>query len=39
VNGVQKGAVATGLISPAWPVQISTAKIVILGVEADAGSQ
>ena len=33
VNGAQKVAVATGFISPAWPVQIATAKIAILGVE------
>ena len=33
VNGVQKVAVATGYISPAFPVQISRAKIAILGVE------
>ena len=32
-NGAQKVAVTTGLISPAWPVQIATAKIVILGLE------
>jgi alcohol dehydrogenase (cytochrome c) len=39
VNGAQKVAVATGLISPAWPVQIATGRVVILGVEADARSQ
>ena len=33
VNGVQKVAVTTGMISPAWPVQITTAKVAILGVE------
>jgi len=33
VNGAQKVAVATGYISPAFPVQISRAKIAILGVE------
>jgi alcohol dehydrogenase (cytochrome c) len=39
VNGVQKVAVATGLISPAWPVQIAAAKVMILGVEGSSGSQ
>jgi alcohol dehydrogenase (cytochrome c) len=33
VNGVQKVAVTTGLISPAWPLQITTARVAILGVE------
>jgi alcohol dehydrogenase (cytochrome c) len=33
VNGVQKVAVATGFVSPAWPLQIRTAKIAILGLE------
>jgi len=33
VNGVQKVAVTTGLISPAWPVQITTARVATLGVE------
>jgi len=33
VNGVQKVAVTTGMISPAWPVQITTARVAILGVE------
>ena len=33
VNGAQKLAVTTGMISPAWPVQITTAKVAILGVE------
>jgi alcohol dehydrogenase (cytochrome c) len=37
-NGAQKIAVTTGLISPAWPVQIATAKIAILGLEG-AGNQ
>jgi alcohol dehydrogenase (cytochrome c) len=32
-NGAQKVAVATGLISPAWPVQIATGRVVILGVD------
>jgi alcohol dehydrogenase (cytochrome c) len=35
VNGVQKVAVATGFISPAWPVEIRRAKIAILGVEGN----
>jgi len=34
-NGAQKVAVATGFISPVWPVQIAHAKIAILGVEGD----
>jgi alcohol dehydrogenase (cytochrome c) len=33
VNSVQKVAVTTGMISPAWPVQITTARVAILGVE------
>jgi alcohol dehydrogenase (cytochrome c) len=32
-NGAQKIAVTHGFISPAWPVQIRTAKVSILGVE------
>jgi alcohol dehydrogenase (cytochrome c) len=36
VNDVQKVAVATGFISPAWPLQIRAAKIVILGLEGSA---
>src|SRR5215472_4223628 len=32
-NGAQKVAVATGFISPLWPVPIATAKVAILGVE------
>jgi alcohol dehydrogenase (cytochrome c) len=39
VNGVQKVAVATGFISPVWPVQIATAKIAILGVEGTPAGQ
>jgi alcohol dehydrogenase (cytochrome c) len=38
-NGVQKIAVTTGLISPAWPVQIATAKIAILGLEGGGANQ
>ena len=38
-NGVQKVAVATGFISPVWPVQIRTARVAILGVEGDATSR
>ena len=34
-NGAQKVAVATGFISPVWPVQIAQAKIAILRVEGD----
>jgi len=32
-NGAQQVAVATGFISPVWPVPIATAKIAILGLE------
>jgi PQQ-dependent dehydrogenase (methanol/ethanol family) len=39
VNGVQKVAVTTGLISPAWPVQITTARVAIPGVAGDAASR
>jgi alcohol dehydrogenase (cytochrome c) len=39
VNGVQKVAVAHGYISPAFPVQIRSAKVAILGVEGDAASR
>jgi alcohol dehydrogenase (cytochrome c) len=39
VNGAQKVAVATGFISPLWPVQIATARVAILGLEGDARSQ
>jgi hypothetical protein len=39
VNGVQKVAATTGMISPAWPVQIATARVAILGVEGDAMSR
>jgi alcohol dehydrogenase (cytochrome c) len=39
VNGVQKVAVAHGYISPAFPVQIRSAKVAILGVEGDATSR
>ena len=39
VNGTQKIAVATGLISPAWPVQIASAKIVVLGLENASSNQ
>jgi alcohol dehydrogenase (cytochrome c) len=34
-NGAQKIAVATGYISPAFPVEIRRAKIAILGVEGN----
>ena len=34
-NGAQKIAVATGYISPAFPVEIRRAKIAILGLEGD----
>ena len=39
VNGVQKIAVATGYISPAFPTEIRRAKIAILGVEGETGSK
>jgi alcohol dehydrogenase (cytochrome c) len=39
VNGGQKVAVTTGLISPAWPVEIKRAKVAILGVEGEATSR
>jgi alcohol dehydrogenase (cytochrome c) len=35
VNGAQKIAVATGYISPAFPVEIRRAKIAIMGVEGN----
>jgi alcohol dehydrogenase (cytochrome c) len=38
-DGVQKVAVATGFISPVWPVPIAQAKIAILGLEGGAGNQ
>ncbi len=38
-NGTQKVAVAIGFTSPLWPVQITTGKIVILGVEGASASQ
>jgi alcohol dehydrogenase (cytochrome c) len=34
-NGAQKVAVATGYVSPAFPVEIRRAKIAILGLEGD----
>jgi alcohol dehydrogenase (cytochrome c) len=39
VNGEQKVAVATGLTSPAWPVQVEKAKVVILGIENNGKTQ
>ena len=36
VNGVQKVAVTTGMISPTWPVEITRSRVAILGVEGDA---
>jgi len=32
-NGRQKVAVAAGFVSPAWPLQIRRAKIVVFGLE------
>ena len=37
-NGAQKVAVATGYVSPAFPVPVRRAAIAILGVEGEAGS-
>ncbi|MBV8439788.1 MAG: PQQ-binding-like beta-propeller repeat protein [Hyphomicrobiales bacterium] len=39
VNGAQKVAVATGLVNPLWTIPVRTAKIAILGLEGEAGSQ
>jgi alcohol dehydrogenase (cytochrome c) len=39
VNGQQKVAVATGLVSPAWPLPVRTAKVTILGLEGDGTRQ
>ena len=39
VNGVQKVAVTTGLISPAWPVEIKRSEVAILGLEGDTTSR
>jgi alcohol dehydrogenase (cytochrome c) len=39
VNGVQKVGVATGFISPVWPVEIRSSKVAILGAEGAAGSR
>jgi alcohol dehydrogenase (cytochrome c) len=36
VNGVQKVAVATGLVNPLWAVPVRTGKIAILGLEGGA---
>jgi hypothetical protein len=38
-KGVLKIAVATGFVSPVWPVEIKTARIAILGVEGDTWNQ
>jgi hypothetical protein len=38
-NGAQKVAVATGCVSPALPTGIRTAKISILGLKGESGSQ
>ena len=37
VNGLQKVAVTTGLISPAWPVEIKSARVAILSIEGVTG--
>jgi alcohol dehydrogenase (cytochrome c) len=39
VNGALRIAVTTGFTSPVWPVVVTTGKVAILGVEADAESQ
>ncbi len=39
VNGGQRAAVATGCVSPAFPAEIRRAKIAILGLEREGGSQ
>jgi alcohol dehydrogenase (cytochrome c) len=39
VNGAQKVAVATSLISPIWPIQIRPSKVAILGVEGTSRPQ
>jgi alcohol dehydrogenase (cytochrome c) len=39
VNGVQKVAVAHGYISPAFPVQIRSARVSILGLDSAAANQ
>ena len=33
VGGVQRVAVATGFISPVWPVEIRSSKVAILGID------
>ena len=38
-NGVQKLAVATGLVNPLWPVPVRTAKITVLGLEGVTANQ
>jgi alcohol dehydrogenase (cytochrome c) len=39
VNGVQKVAVTTGFTSPVWPVQVTTGKIKVLGIEGTSASR
>ncbi|HKM73798.1 MAG TPA: PQQ-binding-like beta-propeller repeat protein [Stellaceae bacterium] len=39
VNGVQKVAVAHGYISPAFPVQIRSARVSILGLDSASAAQ
>jgi len=39
VNGAQKVALAYGYISPAFPVQIRTAKVSILGLDSASANQ
>jgi alcohol dehydrogenase (cytochrome c) len=39
VNGTQKVAVATGFTSPVWPVEITTGKVSILGLDSASASQ
>ena len=39
VGGVQRVAVATGFISPVWPVEIRSSKVAILGVDGAPASR
>ncbi len=38
-NGAQKVAVATGFTSPLWPTELTTGKIMILGLDDAKVSQ
>jgi alcohol dehydrogenase (cytochrome c) len=39
VNGTQKVAVTIGYLAPAFPAEIRRARIAILGIEGNSGSQ